>query len=95
MQVGRGGILGPARRGACAREGAGLAAAHGRGDGAGAREGRRHRGAHSSARAKGETAPRVDGAGEPAVLGERKPAAGGLGGDSPPVTRFLVHGEVP
>jgi hypothetical protein len=26
--------------------------------------------------------------------GKEKPAAGGLGGDSPPVARFLVHGEV-
>jgi hypothetical protein len=91
--VGRGGF-GPARRGARAREGAGPVVAHGRGDGAGARERRRHRGAHTSARAEGETASRVDGAGEPAVRGKEKPAAGGLGGDSPPVARFLVHGEV-
>jgi hypothetical protein len=28
-------------------------------------------------------------------VGKEKPAAGGLGGDSPPVGRFLVHGEVP
>jgi hypothetical protein len=27
--------------------------------------------------------------------GKEKPAAGGLGDDSPPVARFLVHGEVP
>jgi hypothetical protein len=27
--------------------------------------------------------------------GKEKSAAGGLGGDSPPVARFLVHGEVP
>jgi hypothetical protein len=32
--------------------------------------------------------------GEPAVRGEENPAAGGLDGDSPPVARFLVHGEV-
>jgi hypothetical protein len=72
--VGRGGRFGPARRGARAREGADPAAAHGRGDGAGAWERRRHRGAHTSARAGGggETAPRVDGAGEPAVREERK-----------------------
>jgi hypothetical protein len=57
------------------------------------RERQRHRGAHTSARAEGETAPRVDGAGEPAGRGERNPAAGGLGGDSPPVTRFLGHEE--
>jgi hypothetical protein len=85
--VGRGGGFGPARRGARAREGAGPAAAHGRGDGASAQERRRHRGAHTSARAEGETASRVDGAGEPAVRRERKTgcrwarrrfAAGGL-----------------
>jgi hypothetical protein len=51
--MGRGEVFGPARRGARAREGAGPAAAHGRGDSAGARERRRHRGAHSSARAEG------------------------------------------
>jgi hypothetical protein len=61
----------------------------------GARERRRHRGAHTSARAEGEKAPRVDGAGEPAGQGERNPVAGGLGGDSPPMTRFLGHREVP
>jgi hypothetical protein len=37
---------------------------------------------------------RVDGAGEPAVRGEENPATGGLNGDSPPVARFLFHGEV-
>ena len=42
----------------------------------------------------GGTTPRFDGAGEPAVCGEENPAAGGLDGDSPPVARFLVHGEV-
>jgi hypothetical protein len=94
--VGRGGgIFGPARRNARAREGASTAAAQGGGDGAGVRERRRHRGAHTSARAEGGTAPRVDGAGEPVGHGERNPAAGGLGGDSPPVTQFLGHGEVP
>jgi hypothetical protein len=41
----------------------------------------------------GETALRSDGAGEPAEQGE-KSAAGGLDGGSPPVARFLVHGEV-
>ena len=41
----------------------------------------------------GETALRSDGAGEPAERGE-KSAAGGLDGGSPPVARFLVHGEV-
>jgi hypothetical protein len=70
-QVGRGGFS-PARRGARAREGAGPAAAQGRGDDVGARERRRHHGAHSSARAEGGTASRVDGAGEPVVRGERK-----------------------
>jgi hypothetical protein len=43
----------------------------------------------------GETAPRVDGAGEPAARGGRNPAAGGLGGNSPLVARFLDNGEVP
>jgi hypothetical protein len=33
--------------------------------------------AHMPARAEGETAPRVDGAGEPVVRGGRNPAAGG------------------
>jgi hypothetical protein len=52
--------------------------------------------AHTSARAEGGgTAPRFDGAGEPAARGGRNPAAGGLGGDSPPVARFLDNGEVP
>jgi hypothetical protein len=78
--VGRGGF-GPARRRACAREGTGPAVAHGRGDGAGAQERRRHHGAHTSARAEGETVPRVDGAGKPAVRGGENPAAGGLDGD--------------
>jgi hypothetical protein len=89
MQVGRGGGggFGPARRGARAREGAGPATAHRRGDSAGARERRRHRGAHTSARAEGETMPRVDGAGEPAVRGERNTGRWWA--------RFLVHGEVP
>jgi hypothetical protein len=69
-----------------------------RGDGAGARERRRRHGAHTPVRAEGgggETAPRVDGAGEPTARGGRNPAAGGLGGDSPPVARFLDNGEVP
>jgi hypothetical protein len=48
--------------------------------------------AHMPARAEGETAPQVDGAGEPVVRGGRNPAAGGLGGDSPPVARFLGNG---
>jgi hypothetical protein len=43
----------------------------------------------------GETAPRFDGAGEPAARGGRNPAAGGLGSNSPPVARFLDDGEVP
>jgi hypothetical protein len=42
------------------------------------RERRRHRGAHTSVRAEGETASRVDDAGEPTVAGKEKPAAGGL-----------------
>jgi hypothetical protein len=50
---------------------------------------------HTSARAEGETAPRVDGAGEPVARGERNPAAGGLGDDSPPVAWFSDNGEVP
>jgi hypothetical protein len=40
--------------------------------------------AHMPARAEGETAPRV--------RGGRNLAAGGLGGDSPPVARFLGNG---
>jgi hypothetical protein len=44
----------------------------GEGDGAGARERRRHRGAHLSARAEGgETVLRSDGAGEPAERGRK------------------------
>jgi hypothetical protein len=81
-QMGRGGIFGLARRGARAREGAGPAAAHGREDGAGARERRRHRGAHSSARAEEETASRVDGAGE----GWRVVAEAGAGKEVPGAT---------
>jgi hypothetical protein len=42
-----------------------------------------------------ETAPRVDDAGKPVARGERNPAAGGLGGNSPLVARFLDNGEVP
>ena len=73
-QVGR--AVDPARRGARAREGVGPAAAHERGDCAGARERRRHRGAHTSARAEGETVSRVDGAGEPAVRGGEEESLG-------------------
>jgi hypothetical protein len=51
-------------------------------------------GPHVSESRGGGTAPRFDGAGEPAVCGEENLAAGGLDGDSPPVARFLVHGEV-
>jgi hypothetical protein len=40
-------------------------------------------------------APRVDGAGEPAAREGRNLAAGGLGGDSSPVARFLDNREVP
>jgi hypothetical protein len=60
----------------------------------GARERRRHCGPTRQREQRGGTAPRFDGAGEPAVCGEENPAAGGLDGDSPPVARFLVHGEV-
>ena len=44
---------------------------------------------------RGGTAPRFDGAGEPVVRGGENPATGGLGGDSPPVARFLDNGEMP
>jgi hypothetical protein len=52
-------------------------------------------GPHVSESGGGGMAPRFDGAGEPAARGGRNPAAGGLGSDSPPVTRFLDNGEVP
>lgn len=51
-------------------------------------------GPHAIESGGGGTAPRFDGAGEPAVCGEENPAAGGLDGDSPLVARFMVHGEV-
>jgi hypothetical protein len=51
-------------------------------------------GPHASESGGGGTAPRVDGAGELAVRG-RNPTAGGLGGDSPPVARFLGNGWSP
>jgi hypothetical protein len=63
------------------------------GDGAGARGGRRLRGAHMPERAEGGggTVPAVDGGvNQPSAW--ENPAAGGLGGDSPPVTRFLGNG---
>jgi hypothetical protein len=65
----------------------------GEGDGAGARERRRHCGPTRQRERRGVTVRRSDGAGKPAERGE-KPAAGGLDGDSSPVARFLVHGEV-
>jgi hypothetical protein len=40
---------------------------------------------------KGETAPAIDGGVNRPSVGEN-PAASGLGGDSPPVTRFLGNG---
>jgi hypothetical protein len=89
-----GGNFGPPGRKHARGRACGPAAVHGRGDGAGARERRRHRGAHMSARAEGETVPRVDGAGELVVREGENPAAGGLDGDSPPVARFLAYGEV-
>jgi hypothetical protein len=52
-------------------------------------------GPHASESGGGETAPRVDDAGEPAVYEGRNPAVGGLGGDSPPVARFLGNGWSP
>jgi hypothetical protein len=89
--AGPGGNFGPATR---ARASAQLRP-KGEGDGAGARERRRHCGPTCQReRRGGGTAPRFDSAGEPDVCGEENPAAGGLDGDSPPVARFLVHGEV-
>jgi hypothetical protein len=74
-----------------AREGAGLAATQVE-ETARAREERTSSlRAHMSASAEGGgTAPWFDGAGELAARGGRNPAAGGLGGDSPPVAWFLV-----
>jgi hypothetical protein len=74
-----------------AREGAGPAAAQGEVTARAREERTSSPWVHMPARAEGETAPRVDGAGEPAVRGGRNPAAGGLGGDSP-VARFLGNG---
>jgi hypothetical protein len=88
-----GGIFGLVKRSARAREGTGPAAAQGR-------ETTRARGSDGitagptrQRERRGQTAPRVDAAGEPVVRGGRNPTTGGLGGDSPPVTRFLDHGE--
>jgi hypothetical protein len=64
----------------------GPAVVHGRGDDAGAWERRRHCGpTRQRERRGGGTAPRSDGAGEPAVRGERT---------RPPMARFLVHRDV-
>jgi hypothetical protein len=58
-----------------------------------AREGRRRfRGAHVPERVGGGDAPTVDGAGRTGRPLGRKPAAGGLDGDSPLSTRFLGNG---
>jgi hypothetical protein len=43
---------------------------------------------------EGETAPTVDGGVNRPSAGEN-PATGGLGGDSPPATRFLGNGQAP
>jgi hypothetical protein len=43
---------------------------------------------------KGGTAPAVDSGVNRPSAGEN-PATGGLGGDSPPVTRFLGNGQAP
>jgi hypothetical protein len=85
-------IFGPARRSARAREDTGPAVAQGDVMARAREERTPSPRAHMPARAEGETAPQVDGAGEPAVRGGRNPAAGGLGGDSPPVARFLDNG---
>jgi hypothetical protein len=90
-----GGIFGPARRSARAREGAGPAAAQGGGTARARESDSVTAGPTRQRERRGETVPRIDGAGEPAVRGERNPAACGLDGDLPPVTRFLDHGEVP
>jgi hypothetical protein len=94
--VGRGGESGPARR--RARAGAWLrrpscgprretARAH-EGDGVSA-------GPTRQRERKGRgTAPAVDGRVNRPSAGEN-PTAGGLGGDSPPVTRFLGNGQAP
>jgi hypothetical protein len=52
------------------------------------------RGPHARERGRGGTAPAVDGGVNRPSAGEN-PAAGGLGGDSPPVTRFLGNGQAP
>jgi hypothetical protein len=52
------------------------------------------RGPHDRESGRGETAPTVDGGVNRPSAGEN-PAASGLGGDSPPVTRFLGNGQAP
>jgi hypothetical protein len=67
----------------------------GEGDGAGAREQRRHRGPTRQRERRGGGKRRYGltaRANRPS--GGEKPTAGGLDGGSPPVARFLVHGEV-
>jgi hypothetical protein len=92
--VGRGGDLGLARRSARERAPAQLRPKSRRRRGR-ARSGHRRCGPTRQRERRGGTAPRFDDAGEPAARGGRNPAAGGLGGDSPPVARFLDYGEVP
>jgi hypothetical protein len=93
--VGRGGS-GPAGRRARARARSRRpATAHG-----GKRRGRTRGDAVSAGPTRqrerdGETAPTVDGAGRTGRPWGRKPAAGGLDGDSPSVTRFLGNGQAP
>jgi hypothetical protein len=83
---------GPAKRGVRAREGAGPAAAQGKGRRGRAKVTTSPR-AHMPARAEGENGVTVDGGDEPAVRGEDS-AAGGLGGGLPPVARFLDSVQV-
>jgi hypothetical protein len=65
----------------------------GEGDGAGARERWRHRGPTRQRERRGKQRYSLTARANRSSGGE-KPAAGGLDGGSPPVARFLVHGEV-
>jgi hypothetical protein len=86
-----GGIMPSREQGARGRECAGPAAAQGRRWSGRARATASPRGPHARESRRGGNSANGRRRGEPALRGEN-PAAGGLDGDSPPVTRFLGNG---
>jgi hypothetical protein len=93
--VGRGGEIWPTRAGTCGRERAGPATAHGEKQRGRAWDDAVSTGPTRQREREGATAPTADGAGRTGRPRGRKPATGGLDGDSPPVTRFLGNGQAP